>query len=234
MLLYHGSNEAFLPAIRKEGLKPRGTGKSQWKKYPSRPDMVYLTVAYPFYFSLNIEGRKGRPLVLEIDSRKLAQSCFFPDEDFIVQTMARGDTRKIAAIHTDIRNRLEDFQKNWKGSIKGLGNCCYKGIIPPTAIKRVCFFKPKARPFLARLMNDPQISLLNFHICKAKYTTLVAWMFGDTPELPNDNQQFAEAILANPDQLSAEVQPQIQGILKMAEQEKTESKDRTGIEVVAF
>ena len=50
--LYHGTSSRFLDRILKHGIKPRGKGTSQWDKFPSRPDLVYLTTAYPFYFAI--------------------------------------------------------------------------------------------------------------------------------------------------------------------------------------
>jgi hypothetical protein len=56
MKLYHGCSFENLRSIMTTGLHPRLEKKSNWKKAPSRPDMVYLTVAYPFYFALSHKG----------------------------------------------------------------------------------------------------------------------------------------------------------------------------------
>jgi hypothetical protein len=233
MKLYHGTNENVLPQILLKGLRPRGRRKSQWEKYPSRADMVYLTVAYPFYFAMNTKG-SGRAMVLEIESNELNDELFFPDEDFIVQGLARK-SKSIEKIHDDIRDRLEEYQQHWKQSIEKLGNGCYKGSIPKAAIKRVCFFKPEARPFVAHWMCDPAITITNYHFYHAKYTGLVAWMFGDSAELPHDPDNDALAKL-DLSQLTDDplLLAQIESIKNQPKQRKKESKDRSGIEVVQF
>ena len=210
MKLYHGTNEDYFPQIMVKGLQPRGKRKSHWEQYPSRNDMVYLTVAYPFYFALNTKGM-GRPIVLEIESEELNEELLHPDEDFVVQSLAKKP-KHIEKIHNDIKNNLESYQQHWQLSIENLGNCCYKGNIHKAAIKRVCLFNPKARPTIATMVLDPTISLMNYQFMHAKYTSLVAWMFGDIAELPQEAGQ-------------------IKGIKKQYAQRKQESKDRTGIVV---
>ncbi len=67
MKLYHGCSVEHLRSILLNGLSPRADKKSNWKKAPSRSDMVYLTAAYPFYFALK---HKGIVAVVEIDSAR--------------------------------------------------------------------------------------------------------------------------------------------------------------------
>ena len=45
MKLCHGCSVENLRSILLNGFRPRLEEKSNWKKAPSRPDMVYLTVA---------------------------------------------------------------------------------------------------------------------------------------------------------------------------------------------
>jgi hypothetical protein len=53
MRFYHGTSARRLTTILKDGIRPRLKTASNWEKMPSRPDMVYLTVAYPLYFAMN-------------------------------------------------------------------------------------------------------------------------------------------------------------------------------------
>ena len=55
--LYHGTSFVFASKIMKKGIVPRHGQTSNWKNAPSRRDMVYLTTAYPFYFSNCIRGK---------------------------------------------------------------------------------------------------------------------------------------------------------------------------------
>jgi hypothetical protein len=80
MKLYHGCSANDLLSIMTNGLCPRSDKKSNWKKNPSRPDMVYLTVAYPFYFALCHEGLAG---VVEIEARGWIARDFFLTKIFL-------------------------------------------------------------------------------------------------------------------------------------------------------
>ena len=156
--------------------------KSNWKKAPSRPDMVYLTVAYPFYFALS---HKGLAAVVEIDTKGLSRKRFFPDEDFIALVLSRQEEKELDAVHGTSRDSLEAYQDRWRLSLGLLGNCCYQGTIPASCITRYCLFDPVARPELAAEMRDePLVNLTNYAAMGQSYRRLVAWMFGDRKVLP--------------------------------------------------
>ena len=103
MLLYHGTSEEEEKIALKEGLKPRsGTGvKSNWEHtIASNPANVYLTHCYAPYFAMSAsKGEAGsvcqpslRPMrwaIIEIDTDKLDEGCFLPDEDGIVKRTLR-------------------------------------------------------------------------------------------------------------------------------------------------
>lgn len=182
MKLYHGCSVDNLRSILVNGLCPRFERKSNWKKAPSRPDMVYLTVAYPFYFALS---HKGFAAVVEIDTQGLSRKHFFPDEDFIALLLSRQEVKELDAFQGTSRDSLEAYQDRWRLSLGLLGNCCYQGIIPPECITRYCLFDPKARPDLAAEMrDDPLVNLTNYAAMGQSYRRLVAWMFGDRKVLP--------------------------------------------------
>lgn len=223
MRLYHGTNEANLSKIKLHGLRPRQRRKSQWKEYPSRPDMVYLTTAYALYFALNSKG-KSRYMILEIESDELDQNKFFPDEDFIAQKLAWQEKAKLSDIHLDIRDNLEAYQQYWQDSIDGLGNCCYKGTIPFSAIKRICFLEPNTRMYIEIMAVDPAISILNYTLLGSKYRGLLAWLFGEQELLPGS---FSDSFYSIP----IEENPMKEIMEKEMEHRKKESSDRSGIEI---
>jgi hypothetical protein len=102
--------------------------------------------------------------------------------------MAQGISHEsglpIEAIHGQITMNIKKYQRYWEKSLEGIGNCCYKGAIPPSAITRYCLFDAKQRPSIAMAMLDPSISILNYTLIgKYKYRNLVAWMFGDAPRI---------------------------------------------------
>jgi hypothetical protein len=187
MKLYHGTSFEYLEQILKEGIRPRGSKPSNWSKFKSRPDMVYLTTTYPFFFARAVESKlpNEKVVVFEIESNLLDQENFFPDEDFIYQVL-QGQYKKEGKkppSHLHIKRRLEDYQQNWQLSLKGLGNCCYNKTIPSSMIIRYCIVDFSQRKRLA--MNiDPSISLLNHRFCGEEYKKMLLWFFGDIPLLP--------------------------------------------------
>lgn len=181
MLLYHGTTESRLGSIFRKGICPRRTTKvpTVWPDNPSRKDMTYFSVAYPFYFAIAALAEGERAIVLEIDSSKLDSERFYPDEDFIIQG-TNEPHRKF-----DIRANLERWRRNWDLSLQRLGNVCYKGKVPPSAFVRYCAFDIALRPNIATLCMDPTITIQNYKYCGELYQGLVSWMFGDRPDIPN-------------------------------------------------
>ena len=114
MKLYHGTTIRHLDSILAHGLRPRNDASGHWEQFPSRPDMVYLTSAYPFFFATHTgdedENGNRRPekLVVEIDSTRLDQRLLYPDEDFVAQLIAQHTDKSLAEIHDDVRAILTD------------------------------------------------------------------------------------------------------------------------------
>jgi hypothetical protein len=205
MLLYHGTSEEAAKIALKEGLKPRrGTGvKSNWEHtIASNPANVYLTHCYAPYFAMSAsKGEAGsvcqpsmRPMrwaIIEIDTDKLDGGCLLPDEDFLEQ-VSRSREEDIEALGLEdttmeertrwFRDNLQLFQSSWGDSVRYLGNCCFRGDIPPEAITRVSFFDAASNPPMGMMATDPSITLMNHAICSEKYIALTKWMMGDGAE----------------------------------------------------
>jgi hypothetical protein len=202
MKLYHGTSDTKLAKILQKGLRPRSKRKGNWKDFPSRPDMIYLTTAYAPYFALNVEGN-GQPVVLEIDADKLDENCFFPDEDFISQSIARRNKLPLKEVHDEICRDLERYQEHWQLSVENMGNCCYQGIIPVSAITRYVTWEVEKQSYVSIMAMDPCITPINYHFLSEKYQGLIAWLFGDRQDLPGDpvaerNPEYRAAMLENP------------------------------------
>jgi hypothetical protein len=227
MKLYHGCAAKDLPSIMSNGLRPRWDKESNWKKNPSRPDMVYLTVAYPFWFAL---CHNGLAAVVEIEARGLDRTRLFPDEDFLTNALAMRDgVEHDPQRQEDIRVMLHSYGDYWKQSIRFQGNCCYQGTISPHHITRYCIFDPKARPALAaEISGDPLINLANYETKGKSYRQLVAWMFGDRKVLPMVAGTKELIDVLRHSLLDAEYLENARKFLAMW---KEESHDRTGIDV---
>jgi len=184
VLLYHGTALRHLPGIRREGIKPRGKLKGNWKhSVVSNPDNIYLTTAYPLYFAHNAtKGDDDALMVLEIESEKLNLLNILPDEDFLEQATRKGGPApldKSMKVRTHwYRRRLESFCHLWKDSVDGLGTCCYRGTIPVAAIERVAVMSQGAYHKLVLVDgHDPTIFLMNYKLLGDKYRDFVRRLF---------------------------------------------------------
>lgn len=217
-MLYHGTSEEAAKVAIKEGLKPRsGTGvKSNWEHtIASNPDNVYLTHCYAPYFAMCATQEREtdichpslRPMrwaIIEIDTDKLDEECIFPDEDFLEQA-TRNREEDIEALGLEestmedrtqwFRDNLHLFQPSWEDSVKHLGNCCYRGEIPPEAITRVSFFDAASNPPLGMMAMDPTITLLNHAICSQKYVALTSWMMGHDVQAQDFDSMLALGVI---------------------------------------
>lgn len=178
MKLYHGTSSRHLDRILEKGIKPRGRRKGNWKEFPSRKDMVYLTNAYAPFFA--VQGTKGeeKALILEVDVSSLEENLY-PDEDFIAQAVAHQTGRTIQEVHEGIRDSLESYKHLAMASLERLGNCSHKGGIPARSISRYCLVDCNARADLGSIIMDPSISLMNYRFCGEKYRSVISWLFGD-------------------------------------------------------
>ncbi len=210
--LYHGTSARSLASTLKHGLRPRLHADSNWKEDPSHPQMVYLTTAYPFYFGCLNRSTKTL-VVFEIDGDALDKQCFYPDEDFIIELLGRHEGRELTPEEKGfVRIMIRTYRNQWRNSLRFLGNCAYKGTIPPSAITRYCLFTPAARPHITADLIDPPINTLNFQFQGGHFKKVVAWFFGNRRLLP----------------MVDEAETPEERKLWLAH-----SEDRTGIEVVA-
>lgn len=211
MKLYHGTSIRSLKSALQHGLRPRLHTDSNWQDDPSHPEMVYLSTVYPFYYGCLSRSDK-KLVVFEVDGDVLGRECFYPDEDFIFDLLGRHEGRNLLPEEKGrVRIMMRTYQDQWRNSLRLLGTCAYRGIIPPTAITRYCLFTPASRPHITADLVDPVISTSNFENQGDHFKKMIAWFFGDRKLLP----MVAEA--------------------ETSEERKqwlAQSKDRTGIEVV--
>lgn len=228
MKLYHGTAAANLGAVRARGLVPRGrfNKRSNWEHTArSRAGHVYLTTAYPLYFALCASGDENA-LVVEVDTDRLDPRRMYPDEDFLAHVLAQQAVAS-KALHRPVLNKLtqtvnlEANRDLWGKSLELLGTCSYFGHVPPAAITRYATVDVMARPSLAMLCVDPTITLANYRFCGWKYRQLVAWIFGDAPDLPG----------AVPPEHMAQL-GELPGMAEAAAALAAESVDRRGVAVL--
>jgi hypothetical protein len=194
MKLYHGTSERIAQIALKDGLLTRSKTSvaSNWPKAESHPDQVYLTTAYAPFFAMQASENVERMAIIEIDSIKLEQTLFRPDEDFLEQATR---TQKISGLRAKtmygrtrwFRNNIDKFANHWNLSLDFMGTVAYKGDIPVEAITRLSLFDPTSNPFISSMVADPAINIMNFRFMGQKYVELTKWFFN---EPVNENTLF--------------------------------------------
>lgn len=187
MKLYHGTTKKVAEKALKEGLKPRGTRKGNWKHtVDSRRDAVYMTDVYGLYFAYTACKGKDVPAVIEIDVDLLDQNLLIPDEDFLEQAsrnqegVGLADTKKNMKERTEYYRKVAEFNKHlWERSLEGLGTVSYQGIIPPEAISRIAYISVEKQSHVLYSAADAMICLLNHKFCSQKYAAGIRWLFGE-------------------------------------------------------
>lgn len=180
MKVYHGTGIQHLVSILTNGLRPRNKKKSNWKEFPSRKDMVYLSTAYAPYFAMINNSDKA--VILEIEIDELDQDKLFPDEDGIAQALSQQEKVPLDEVHDQVKDNLEFYQHLAMASIDLIGNICYQGTIKPEQIKRYTTIEFNKRTELTMICGDPSISVMNYKLCGNKYRTFTEWLMGDRPD----------------------------------------------------
>ena len=185
-LWLHGTHAGALPSILEKGLLPRSKqqAKGNWAVHPSHKAMVYITTAYALHFARATET-SGLDAILELDLSDLPKYRFFADEDSYAQS-------KIVNM-PELENKSVDERIGyWRSQIhltepqvglQVMGNACYKGVIPPSAIKKVRLLTPRESQAITNEISDPVISPDNFKILGGMGQRLHRWLMGYDTEL---------------------------------------------------
>jgi hypothetical protein len=190
MRLYHGTAGENVSAILKHGIKPRRlTKKNNWThSVASHEHAVYLTSAYAGYYA-HQAAKTSKLGIVEIDTDRLDQELFRPDEDFLEQATRNGQTsnrqlKRLKKLGMNERtewfsSHLDEFAHAWRASVEHLGTCSYLGEIPPEAFTRASVFDYKKNALVASELLEPTITISNFKICGDRNCALTRWLMGE-------------------------------------------------------
>jgi hypothetical protein len=226
--VYHGTNERTARRTLKHGIRPRGESRKRgnWAHtVQSNPDMVYLTNSYASYFAISATT-SGRPAVIEIELDNLDKERLFPDEDFIEQALRAKKLGTSSDPHARTKyviEHIDNYQANWKLSLEKLGNVCYRGTIPASAITKIVAFDVKQNPHIALDMMNPTITLANYQYCGEKYRQLTQW-------LVNGHEMDASLATFSVDVGSAV--DQLPWATEIIEDTRKQFENRSGIETI--
>lgn len=233
MKLYHGTSSKYLKRILKGGIKPRGvTGESNWEAFPSMDTRVYLSSTYPLYFAAaatNFETKTHNMVVFEIDTDKLDNDRFYPDEDFIAQALVQNEPTVYPSLEDAQEHAIAHivgYKHHWTDSLEGMGNISHHGAIPVEAITRYAVVDHRVRPKVAFEAMNPTITPINHMIKGEFYKGFVDWVFADKKALPQvaESEQYAKLFKETGSKGAKQQEESVKFW-------KKESRDRTGVEV---
>lgn len=221
MKVCHGTTSKNLERIMAGGLIPRGRRRGHWDKFPSHPEMVYLTDAFAHYFA-NMARRGREPLlIIELDLDKLNEWDLFPDEDIIGQSLARNEGWPLERAQRFAIKHFMRWQDRWRDGMKVMGTVAHWGAIHHSMFTRYALLDVKANPRLALITDPTGVSPIHYTAMGDDYRCVQRWVF-EGGELPMA-KRFRDMIAAgfNDDHNK-----------RFLEQVLRASADRTGIEVV--
>ena len=146
---YHATSKKSLRKIINDGLKPRGqAGDSNWKgQLQSHLEMVYLTAGNTLYYGVEVQADSIS--VVRINLNQLAADSLYPDEDYLAfpsplpfGQVPDDELKRRVEI---ARSQMLNHQGRWNDSLTTHGTCCYRGIIPPTAIDKAIIISKKPK-----------------------------------------------------------------------------------------
>ncbi|MGB5857775.1 MAG: hypothetical protein WBH52_05095 [Pseudomonas aeruginosa] len=182
MRLYHGTTSLHLTSVLNDGLKPRGENPSLWAA-ASNAGLVYLTTAYELHFAGHATSKDhtGDVMLIELDSEKFPERHeLLADEDAIVGAIQLGamhfpdfaeydynlNSHELAQLVASDLDKWSKIGADAQWSLNVIGNCTYKGIIPPSAITRIVTYDAKTEWWIG--FHDPLISIQNFRFVGAE------------------------------------------------------------------
>lgn len=178
---FHGTSSENLASIARSGVLPRRHSKINNYKHTvgSNPSAVYLTDAYPLHFAMQATKGKEPLAILEFDPEKVSVNIQ-ADEDALEQSFRGNDdlpgewTMKQRTIY--YRKRAHNYSGEL--SMRVLGTCGHKGIIPANFINRVALIEHATAVLLVMSFADPTITILNNRLMGPRHRHFSRWLMG--------------------------------------------------------
>lgn len=193
MLLYHGTSAKNLSQILASGIRPRDPKeKGHWTNCPSRTDRVYMTECYSQYFAFCCDPKSS--VIFEIDTDMLDSKLMGTDEDIVAQIIAQRTGQNLIKVTKALD--VNQYDDRWESLLSAMGNCSYKGVIPPEAIRRYVIINWKENLFAELNSWDTTVSILNYQFLKATHQRVQGWLFGDEKDPFSEEKIMATRLLA--------------------------------------
>lgn len=148
--LYHVTTVQNAERISRDGLQPAGrTGQDNFAEQglTSHPEHVYLTEANTYFYAGHLFNGDRPVTVFAVDTAQLNHDLFFPDEDYaallvdltagipVFGRVNEAITHKNSIVAA--RDAIDQYKQFWLSSLSGYGNVAYRGVVPPSALKKM-------------------------------------------------------------------------------------------------
>lgn len=175
IILYHGTSLSNFQKIKEQGIKPRGSKKSNWSGIGiSRPDLVYLTNCYAGYYAVaSIKKNKDQAVILKIkvDPNK---TKLYLDEEFLYHILEfnKVDSHEKAkylysTINPKDLNPL--IKKSFKREVTWVDGLNFMGTVSCDFISKEDIMGYSILDESKYSFCDPSINPLNYKIMSGEY-----------------------------------------------------------------
>jgi hypothetical protein len=149
-ILYHVTTVQNAERILRDGLQPASrTGQDNFANQglTAHPEHVYMTEANIYFYASHLFNDEKPVTVFAIDTAQLNHDLFFPDEDYaaLLVDLTAG-THVFGRVNESIthkdsitaaRDAINQYKSLWLSSLSGYGNVAYRGVVPPSAVKKM-------------------------------------------------------------------------------------------------
>ncbi len=177
MYLYHGTSSKNLSKILSEGLLPKELTKhpGYWQgSIVSKPNLVYLTTAYPVYYAQHAAITDNVDLALirlKVDMHNL-----YPDEDFVARMLWLADHKQNDLL---TYNAIADpfiWKDKWQACLNETGSVCTPNIASSEVDDYVIVNKDD-RELIYQLGADAALTPMNYKLLGTYYQLGIKALF---------------------------------------------------------
>ncbi len=194
MILYHGTSTKYLHEILENGILPREVSGNEgnWTgSVESKLNFVYLTSAYPVYFSQIAASNTNSDLaILQID---VDENELYPDEDFIARVFWNQHGRQGELKDLNRYFDPSDYQQIYRACLEHNGTACINTIEPQAILSHVVL-EAQNIGLIMEIGGDAMPIPLNYKVYGDHYTKCIEVLFdkGEAAAWEVSRQKFAD------------------------------------------
>lgn len=174
--LYHGTSSGRIERILKDGLLPRSEERvGNWKgDLESHAGYVYLSTWMPMYYAAQAGEKDDDFAILKV---RVKERDLYPDEDFIIQALARQHGLNAKTLRSMKSLKLGQFKKEALTSLRVLGSVAVKQVRPKDILAHhVVKFDIELWSWMG---GDISVSPINYRINGPRYRHRLELLFAE-------------------------------------------------------